>query len=95
MLIKIDKKDFYKILRGFPNIERDFYKKLEKEIIKSKDYEGRNKIVLRDLKELRGAHLFISIAKKASIVTISFTKQSLLKNDFIEKLIVKSKYFDS
>jgi len=94
MIIKINKKDFYKILRKYPNIERDFFKKLEKEVIKSGDYEGRNKVVLRDLKELRGAHLFISIAKKASTVQINFTKKGLLKNSFIEQLIVNSMYYE-
>jgi len=93
MLIKIDKKDFYRVLRKYPYIEKDFFKKLNKEVVKNYNNRERNRVVLKDLKELRGAHLFISIANKASIVTVSFTKQSLLKNPFIEGLIVKAKYF--
>ena len=93
MTIKIDKRDFYKIMRGYPHIEKDFFKKLEREVIKTGNYDGRNKVVLKDLKELRGAHLFISIAKRASIVTINFTKSGLLINPFIQELIVKSKFY--
>ena len=93
MIIKIDKKIFYRILRKFPNIERDFFKKLERQVVKNYNNNKRNKVILKDLKELRGAYLFISISNKASTVEISFTKKNLLRNSFIEELIVNSKYF--
>lgn len=93
MIIKVDKKVFYKILNKYPYISRDFFKKLNKEVCKKCDTSIRNKVVLKDIKELRGAHLFISITDRASIVTVSFTKPSLMKNPFIDKLIAKAKYF--
>ena len=93
MIIKIEKKKFYKVLRKYPNIERDFFKKLDREVVKNYNSNNRKKVILKDLKELRGAYLFISISEKASTVVVSFTRPSLLKNPLIEDLICNSIYF--
>lgn len=93
MIIKIDKRKFYKVLRRYRNIEKDFFKKLEREVVRNYN-NHRNKVVLKDLTELRGAYLFISISDKASIVEVTFTKKGRLRNPFIEGLIVNAKYFD-
>lgn len=93
MIIKINKKVFYKILNKYPQISRDFFKKLNNEVCKKNNGLPRSKVVLKDIKDLRGAHLFISIMDKSSMVTVSFTKSRLMKNKFIEELIVKARYF--